>query len=108
MRGGLRYYSLPCWRHQRGAPAKKRKPPWRLGLKKLPKARKEALIRQDHVINQIIAQARKGSALDVDTGEDLAKKVREYHVPNFTNWKDHDAFEAAFGKLMADLRAEVK
>ncbi len=31
-------------------------------IKKLSKARKEALIEQDHMINEIIAQARKGSA----------------------------------------------
>ena len=53
-------------------------------------------------------QIRAWGCLDVDTGEDLAKKVREYHVPDFTNWKDHDAFEAAFGKLMEDLKAEEK
>ena len=32
-------------------------------IKKLSKPRKEALIEQDHVIREIIAQARKGSAV---------------------------------------------
>jgi len=25
----------------------------------------------------------------------LAEEVRKYHIPDFSNWKDHDAFEAA-------------
>ena len=27
-----------------------------------------------------------------DGGEDLAARVREYFIPDFSNWKDHDAF----------------
>ena len=42
---------------------------------------------------------------DADTGEDLAEKIREYHIPDFSNWKDHDAFESAFADLLRDLRA---
>lgn len=43
---------------------------------------------------------------DADTGKDLAKEVREYFIPDFSNWKEHDAFEKAFGRLLRDLRAE--
>ena len=43
--------------------------------------------------------------LDSDSGEDLAQKVREYHIPDFSQWKDEDAFEKAFGELMRDLKA---
>jgi TIR domain/Pentapeptide repeats (8 copies) len=43
--------------------------------------------------------------LDADTGEDLAVEVRGYFIPDFSNWKDHDAFESAFDKLLKDLRA---
>ncbi|HWS88931.1 MAG TPA: toll/interleukin-1 receptor domain-containing protein [Pyrinomonadaceae bacterium] len=43
---------------------------------------------------------------DADTGRDLAKEVREYFIPDFSNWKEHDAFEKAFGRLLRDLRAE--
>jgi len=42
--------------------------------------------------------------VDPDSGEDLALEVRKYHLPDFTNWKEHDAFEAAFAKLLRDLR----
>jgi uncharacterized protein YjbI with pentapeptide repeats len=47
---------------------------------------------------------RAWECLDSDTGEDLAEEVRKYHIPDFSNWKNHDAFEAAFAKLEKDLR----
>jgi hypothetical protein len=43
---------------------------------------------------------------DADSGEDLAIKIREYFIPDFTNWKDHDAFEAALERLLRDQKAE--
>jgi hypothetical protein len=43
---------------------------------------------------------------DDDTGEDLARYVRRYHILDFTKWKDHDAFEAAFVRLLRDLQHE--
>jgi hypothetical protein len=45
------------------------------------------------------------TAFDADMGKDLAKVVREYHIPAFSKWKDHDAFEAAFARLIEDLEA---
>jgi TIR domain/Pentapeptide repeats (8 copies) len=42
---------------------------------------------------------------DADTAKDLATEIREYYIPDFTAWKDHDAFEAAVGRLLRDLKA---
>lgn len=42
---------------------------------------------------------------DADTGEDLAREVRDYYIRDFSNWKEHDAFEAEFDKLLKDLQA---
>jgi hypothetical protein len=53
------------------------------------------------------ATLKKWDCLDSDTGEDLAEEVRKYHIPNFSNWKNHDAFEAAFARLEKDLHASV-
>jgi hypothetical protein len=36
---------------------------------------------------------RKWKCFDADTGKDLAVELREYHIPDFSNWKDHDLFE---------------
>jgi len=46
------------------------------------------------------------SAFDTDSGKDIAKVVREYHIPDFSNWKDDDSFEEAFTGLLEDLKAE--
>ncbi|MBI5818734.1 MAG: toll/interleukin-1 receptor domain-containing protein [Verrucomicrobia bacterium] len=43
---------------------------------------------------------------DADLGKDLAAEVREYYIPGFQNWKDHDAFEKAFKKLLEALKTE--
>jgi len=43
--------------------------------------------------------------LDADTAKDLAAEIREYYIPDFTAWKDHDAFEAAMARLLRDLKA---
>jgi uncharacterized protein YjbI with pentapeptide repeats len=41
-----------------------------------------------------------------DSGEDLAVVVRRYFIPDFSNWKHDDLFEAAFARLLRDLKAE--
>ncbi|NOT00489.1 MAG: toll/interleukin-1 receptor domain-containing protein [Phycisphaerales bacterium] len=48
----------------------------------------------------------KWECFDSDTGEDLAEKVREYHIPDFANWKQEDDFEKGFAALMRDLRRQ--
>jgi hypothetical protein len=44
------------------------------------------------------------TCLDADTGKDLAVEVREYFIPDFSNWKDDKSFEAAFARLQKDLK----
>ncbi|MBL8191834.1 MAG: toll/interleukin-1 receptor domain-containing protein [Acidobacteria bacterium] len=51
---------------------------------------------------------KKWRCFDAETGKDLAVEVREYFIPDFSNWKDHDSFEAAFDRLLRDLKAEEK
>jgi hypothetical protein len=36
----------------------------------------------------------------------LAVELREYFIPDFSNWKEHDQFEASFARLLQDLKAE--
>ena len=38
-------------------------------------------------------------------GKDSAKEIREYFVPDFSNWKDHDA-QKALDRLLRDLKAD--
>jgi TIR domain len=44
---------------------------------------------------------------DSKSGKDLAEELRQYFIPDFSNWKEHDLFEAAFARLLKDLRAET-
>lgn len=45
---------------------------------------------------------------DSKSGKDLAEEVRQYFIPDFSNWKNHDAFEKSFAKLLADLKSGEK
>ena len=58
-------------------------------------------------IRLVDSETLKGwTCLDADTGKDLAKEIREYFIPDFSNWKDHDSYKHVFEKLLLDLRFE--
>ena len=50
---------------------------------------------------------REWTAFDADVGKDMAREVREYFIPDFSNWKDHDSYQKAFDRLLRDLKAEA-
>jgi len=41
-----------------------------------------------------------------DEGEDLATEIREYYIPEFSNWKNHDPYQTEFEKLLRALRSD--
>jgi hypothetical protein len=49
---------------------------------------------------------RGWECFDADSGKDLGVEIREYFIPDFSNWKDHTSFEAAFVRLLRDLKSE--
>ena len=49
---------------------------------------------------------RDWELFDADEGKDLAVEIREYYIPDFSNWKNHDSFAKEFKKLLRDLKAE--
>ena len=51
---------------------------------------------------------RDWTLFDADTGTDLAQEIREYYIPDFSNWKNHDDFEAGYHRLLDDLKAEKR
>jgi hypothetical protein len=51
-------------------------------------------------------QVRDWKAFDSDTGKDSAREIREYFIPDFSDWKDHDSYQKAFDRLLRDLKAE--
>jgi|SRR5882724_7148020 len=48
---------------------------------------------------------RDWECFDGDTGKDSAREIREYFIPDFSNWKNHDSYQEAFKRLIGDLKA---
>ncbi len=44
---------------------------------------------------------------DADTGKDSAREIREYFIPDFSNWKNYNAYQEAFQRLLRDLKAPI-
>jgi hypothetical protein len=55
----------------------------------------------------VVEVLRDWECFDSDTGKDSAREVREYFILDFSNWKDHDSYQTAFGRLVSDLKAEA-
>jgi hypothetical protein len=45
---------------------------------------------------------------DADVGKDSAREIREFYIPDFSNWKDHDSYQREFDKLLRDLKSEER
>ena len=50
---------------------------------------------------------RQWECFDADIGKDSAREIREYYVPDFSNWKNHDLYQVEFEKLLRDLKPEA-
>jgi hypothetical protein len=48
---------------------------------------------------------RDWECFDADTGKDSAREIREYFIPDFSHWKNHDSYQEAFQSLIRDLKA---
>jgi hypothetical protein len=51
-------------------------------------------------------ELRDWECFDADIGIDSAAEIREYFIPDFSQWKDHDQYKKAFDRLLRDLKAE--
>jgi uncharacterized protein YjbI with pentapeptide repeats len=49
---------------------------------------------------------KKWKFFDAETGKDSANEIREYFIPDFSNWWDHDAYQNSFNRLLRDLKTE--
>jgi hypothetical protein len=41
---------------------------------------------------------------DGDLGDDSAKEIREYFIPDFSGWKNQDLYQSSFERLLAALK----
>jgi uncharacterized protein YjbI with pentapeptide repeats len=53
------------------------------------------------------AEVQRWKLFDADRGVDSAREIREYFIPDFSNWKNHDSYQKAFQRLISDLKAEA-
>jgi uncharacterized protein YjbI with pentapeptide repeats len=75
----------------------------------IAKARKREVRDQRRVLFPIrlapFETLRDWECFDADTGKDSAREIREYFIPDFSNWKNHDSYQEAFQRLISDLKA---
>jgi hypothetical protein len=75
----------------------------------IAKARKREVRDQRRVLFPIrlapFETLRDWECFDADTGKDSAREIREYFIPDFSNWKNHDSYQEAFQRLLSDLKA---
>jgi hypothetical protein len=50
---------------------------------------------------------KRWECFDSDTGVDIAKVVRSYHIPDFSNWSDPEAFEQQVFKVVQALQGSA-
>jgi CheY-like chemotaxis protein len=55
-----------------------------------------------------IEKIKKWKSFNSDTGKDMAVELREYLIPNFSNWRNPNKFEEALRKLLAGLKGPPK
>jgi len=51
------------------------------------------------------ARLQEWECFDADAGKDSAREIREYYVPDFSRWKDHDSYHVELVKLLNDLKS---
>src|SRR5262249_36225505 len=69
----------------------------------IAKARKREIAEKRQVLFPIrlvnFEVLRQWECFDADAGTDSAKEIREYFIPDFSNWKDHNSYLEAFKRL---------
>ena len=55
-------------------------------------------------LNISYEQLQEWECFDSDRGKDSAREIREYYIPDFTRWKNHDQYQEEFKKLVRDLK----
>ena len=76
----------------------------------ISKARKREIKEDKRVLFPIslcsFEALRDWECFDSDTGKDSAREIREFFIPDFSNWKDHDSFKLNFDRMLEDLQGK--
>jgi len=78
----------------------------------IAKARKREITERRRILFPIrlcsFETLRDWECFDADAGKDSAREIREYFIPDFSNWRDHSAYRLAFDRLLRDLEGDPK
>jgi uncharacterized protein YjbI with pentapeptide repeats len=76
----------------------------------IAKARKKELAEKRRVLFPIglvpFEKIKEWECFDADVGKDSAKEIREYFIPDFSQWEEEASYKLAFDRLLKDLRAK--
>lgn len=75
-------------------------------LRRAVKAARESGKRKLFPVRLVDNDTLRNWRCDDSSGIDLAEEIRQYFIPDFSHWKDHDSFESSFARLLKDLKAE--
>jgi len=74
------------------------------------KARKREIEEKRRVLFPVsivpFTDVRMWESFYADEGMDLAEEIREYYIPDFSDWKNHGSYAKAFEKLLGGLKSE--
>ena len=78
----------------------------------IAKARKRELMEKKQVLFPIrlvdFEVLRAWECFDADAGKDSAREIREYFIPDFSNWRNHDSYRRGFEQLLRDLKGKTR
>lgn len=73
------------------------------------KARKKEVASKRRVLFPIaiasVDEIGQWEQFNADIGEDSAREIREYYLPDFSQWKDHDAYTRELARLVDALKS---
>jgi hypothetical protein len=78
----------------------------------ISKARKREVEEHKEILFPIrlvdFASLRKWECFDADTGKDSAREIREYFIPDFSQWKNSKLYKQAVKQLLRDMQSRKR
>jgi hypothetical protein len=75
----------------------------------IAKARKREVLEKRRMLFPVLLkisykELKEWECFDADTGKDSAREIREYYIPDFSEWEHPEKFKEEFEKLVRDLK----
>jgi uncharacterized protein YjbI with pentapeptide repeats len=75
----------------------------------IAKARKREMVEKRRMLFPVLLkisydELKQWECFDADTGKDSVREIREYYIPDFSQWERPEKFKEEFEKLVRDLK----